>query len=51
LQVVGVDRMLFSVDYPYDSNATGRAFLDALPVSMEDKAKISHGNAERLLKL
>lgn len=51
LQAVGVDRMLFSVDYPYDANATGRAFLDALPVSAEDKAKISHGNAERLLKL
>jgi predicted TIM-barrel fold metal-dependent hydrolase len=51
LQVVGVDRMLFSVDYPYDSNATGRAFLDALPVSAEDMAKISHGNAERVLKL
>ena len=51
LQVVGADRMLFSVDYPYDSNAAGRAFLNALPVSAEDLAKISHGNAERLLKL
>jgi predicted TIM-barrel fold metal-dependent hydrolase len=43
--------MLFSVDYPYDSNAAGRAFLDALPVSAEDMSKISHGNAQRLLKL
>jgi uncharacterized protein len=51
LQVVGADRTLFSVDYPYDSNLSGRAFLDALPVSAEDLAKISHGNAERLLKL
>src|SRR5712691_2423276 len=51
LQVVGADRILFSVDYPYDSNIVGRAFLDALPVSAEDIAKISHGNAERLLKL
>lgn len=51
LQVVGADRMLFSVDYPYDSNADGRAFLNALPISAEDLAKISHGNAERLLKL
>ncbi len=51
LEVVGADRMLFSVDYPYDSNLSGRAFLDALPVSAEDLAKISHGNAERLLKL
>jgi uncharacterized protein len=51
LQVVGAERILFSVDYPYDSNTKGRAFLDALPVSAEDLAKISHGNAERLLKL
>ncbi len=51
LQVVGAERILFSVDHPYNSNAMGRAFLDALPVSAEDMAKISHGNAERLLKL
>lgn len=50
LQVAGADRILFSVDYPYDSNAAGRAFLNALPVSAEDREKISHGNAERLLK-
>jgi predicted TIM-barrel fold metal-dependent hydrolase len=50
LQVAGADRILFSVDYPYNSNAMGRAFLDALPVSAEDRAKISHRNAERLLK-
>lgn len=51
LQVVGADRILFSVDYPFSPNAVGRAFLNALPVSTEDMAKISHGNAERLLKL
>jgi predicted TIM-barrel fold metal-dependent hydrolase len=51
LQVAGADRILFSVDYPYDSNAAGRAFLNALPISAEDRAKISHGSAERLLKL
>jgi predicted TIM-barrel fold metal-dependent hydrolase len=50
-QIVGADRILFSVDYPYNSNTLGRAFLDALPVSTEDKVKISHGNAVRLLKL
>jgi predicted TIM-barrel fold metal-dependent hydrolase len=51
LQVAGADRILFSVDYPFSPNAQGRAFLDALPVSPEEKAKITHGNAERLLKL
>jgi predicted TIM-barrel fold metal-dependent hydrolase len=50
-QVVGSDRILFSVDHPYDSMAKGRAFLDSLPVGPEDMAKIAHENAERLLKL
>jgi hypothetical protein len=47
----GVDRILFSVDYPFASNARARAFLDALPVSPADRAKIAHGNADRLLRL
>ena len=51
LQVAGADRILFSVDYPFSPNAQGRAFLEALPVSPEEMAKIAHGNAERLLKL
>ena len=51
LQVMGADRILFSVDYPYSPNTVGRNFLNALPVSAEDLGKISHGNTERLLKL
>lgn len=51
LMTFGIDRILFSVDYPYSENAKGRSFLDALLASPEDKAKITHGNAERLLKL
>jgi predicted TIM-barrel fold metal-dependent hydrolase len=51
LQVVGVDRIMFSVDYPFSSNAAGRKFLDNLPISSEDLEKIAHGNAEKLLKL
>jgi predicted TIM-barrel fold metal-dependent hydrolase len=47
----GVDRIMFSVDYPFASNARARAFLDGLPVSPADRAKIAHGNADRLLKL
>ena len=51
LQVVGADRILFSVDYPFSPNAEGRDFLDALPVCPEDMEKIAHRNADRLLKL
>ena len=48
---VGVDRIMFSVDYPHGSMAKARAFLDQLPVSTADREKIAHENAERLLNL
>ena len=51
LLTFGLDRIMFSVDYPFASNARARAFLDALPVSPADRAKIAHGNADRLLRL
>jgi len=51
VQVLGVDRVLFSVDYPFGDNAAGRALLDALPLAPADKAKIAGGNAERVLRL
>lgn len=51
MMTFGADRILFSVDYPFSPNSAGRAFLDHLPVAPADKAKIAHGNADRLLKL
>jgi predicted TIM-barrel fold metal-dependent hydrolase len=51
IQVLGVDRVLFSVDYPFGDNAAGRVLLDALPLPPADKARIAGGNAERLLRL
>lgn len=48
---VGVDRIMFSADYPYGSMEQARAFLDRLPVSPADRERIAHGNAERLLNL
>src|SRR5216684_2004928 len=51
LQVMGADRIIFSVDYPYSTNEQGRVFLDSASISPADKEKISHLNAERLLKL
>ena len=51
MQIMGADRIIFSVDYPYSTNEQGRAFLDNASISPADKEKISHLNAERLLKL
>jgi predicted TIM-barrel fold metal-dependent hydrolase len=51
LMTFGADRIMFSVDYPFASNARARAFLDTLPVSAADRTKIAHGNADRLMRL
>ena len=51
MQIFGADRIMFSVDYPFSSNAVARAFLDSLPLSPADRVKIAHGNADKLLKL
>jgi uncharacterized protein len=51
LQTFGIDRLMFSVDYPYAPNAKGRAFLDGVSLSPADMAKLTHGNADALLKL
>jgi uncharacterized protein len=51
IAVLGVDRVLFSVDHPFGANTDGRAMLDALPLSPPDKAKIAGLNAEQLLRL
>jgi predicted TIM-barrel fold metal-dependent hydrolase len=48
---VGVDRIMFSADYPYGSMEQARTFLDQLPVSTADRGRIGYGNAERLLRL
>jgi uncharacterized protein len=48
---VGVDRIMFSADYPWGSMEQARSFLDQLPVSTADKERIAHGNAERLLRI
>lgn len=49
-EVVGLDRILFSADYPFVpvTDAGARAFLDQAPLSDTDRAKIASGNWDRL---
>jgi 2,3-dihydroxybenzoate decarboxylase len=51
LLALGADHVLFGADYPFEDMATATAFLAGAPVSEADRAKISHRNAERLLRL
>jgi predicted TIM-barrel fold metal-dependent hydrolase len=51
LLTFGIDRIMFSVDYPYATNEQGRAFLETISLSPADMEKLTHGNADALLKL
>jgi predicted TIM-barrel fold metal-dependent hydrolase len=53
VEVLGIDRMMFSVDWPFSANTRGRKFLeDAVQwLGAADLEKLSGGNAARLLKI
>jgi 2,3-dihydroxybenzoate decarboxylase len=51
VHAIGTDRLLFAVDYPYESTAEAVDFLRTAPFSPADLERIAHGNAERLLHL
>ena len=48
---MGTDRILFSVDYPFVASRDGTDWMERIPFATEDRRKILHGNAERLLGL
>lgn len=51
LLTLGADRILFSIDYPYQRIEDGAQFIETVPISDGDKAKICYQNAEQLLNL
>ncbi len=51
MDTFGADRIMFSVDYPYSPNKSGKKFLKEMDVSHKEKEKITHKNADKLLKL
>ncbi|EFY91148.1 2,3-dihydroxybenzoic acid decarboxylase dhbD [Metarhizium acridum CQMa 102] len=48
---VGADRILFSIDYPFECFADACDWYDGVPINLVDKAKIGRDNARRLFKL
>ena len=51
LEVVGIDRLLYSIDYPFSPIAAGNTFLEGLSLSDDDRLKFAGGNARKLLNL
>jgi predicted TIM-barrel fold metal-dependent hydrolase len=48
VQELGIDRILFSVDYPFVDNMLATKWLETLPLCTEDREKLVNGNARRL---
>jgi predicted TIM-barrel fold metal-dependent hydrolase len=48
---MGIDHVMFSIDYPYVENPPGSTWIEAFPLNAEDKVKILSGTAKRLLKM
>jgi 5-carboxyvanillate decarboxylase len=42
---------MFAIDYPYEDSQVATSFLDALKLSEEQRALVSHANAERLFRI
>jgi predicted TIM-barrel fold metal-dependent hydrolase len=48
---MGVERLMFAVDWPYINNALGTKWLKAAPIGEKDRELIFAGNAKKLLKM
>lgn len=48
---IGLDRILYSVDYPYISMSEGEAWLNTLPLNDEELTGLKRGLAIELLGL
>ena len=50
-EVLGVDRVLYAMDYPYQFVAEEVTATDNVPISTTDKKKLFQTNAERVFAL
>ncbi|MBX9739687.1 MAG: amidohydrolase family protein [Beijerinckiaceae bacterium] len=48
---LGMDRIMFSVDYPYVVNSDAMGWIETLQISPDDRRKLLGGNAQKLFKL
>lgn len=48
IDLLGTDRIMFAIDYPYESSAESVAFLDTAPITTGDRDRIAHRTAERV---
>lgn len=48
---VGIDNIMWAIDYPYQPTRPAVEFMDSAPVSDSERAKLYHLNAERIFHI
>ena len=51
IEVLGADRVMWAIDYPYQETMEATKWLNDAPISPEDKAKVFGKNAERVFRI
>ena len=51
IEEIGIERVMFAVDWPFHTNLDGAAFIETAPIGDDAKAMIFASNARRLLRL
>jgi 5-carboxyvanillate decarboxylase len=48
---IGIDRIMWAIDYPFQPTTQAVTFIESAQLSEMERAKIAHGNAERIFKI
>jgi len=48
---IGIDNVMWAIDYPYQPSAPAVAFLESAPLSTADLQRVAHANAERIFRI
>jgi 5-carboxyvanillate decarboxylase len=48
---LGIDSVMWAIDYPFQPTAPAVAFIDSAPLTEQERAKVAHGNAERIFRI
>jgi 2,3-dihydroxybenzoate decarboxylase len=51
IATIGIDNVMFSIDYPYEETGPAAEFMRTAPLSPADRERVAHANAERILRL
>ena len=51
IKQLGIDNVMWAIDYPYQPSAPAVAFMDSVDVTPAQRAQLYHGNAERIFHI